>query len=224
MRKPRAVVIDDEEIVVHLIKNYLCARNYEVLSYTRPVICPILDEKGNHCNSDYPCADIVITDFRMPGMNGLELLQAQSKHGCKLTRENKAVMSGHIDQESYMQIKRLGHAFFQKPIDFSHFSAWLDKCEKKVDLSGPLGSRRRETRHATHYEVRCLVDHANEHVNGTTINISDGGLCLKLTAPLLTRQTIHIDTAHPIIACRIASVKWVIENQDGSYLAGLSCH
>jgi DNA-binding NtrC family response regulator len=224
MRKRRAVVIDDEESIVNMLKNYLATRNYEVLSYTRPVVCPIPDKKGNLCSTNYPCADVIITNFRMPGMNGLELLQEQSTHGCRLTRENKAVMSGHIDEENYKEIRRLGYAFFQKPIDLSLFSAWLGECEKRMDLSEPLGSRRKEARHATYYEVRCLVDRTNELMNGMTINISDGGLCLKLAVPLMIRQTIHIDTIHPVIACRTASVQWVSRHQDGSYLAGLSCH
>jgi CheY-like chemotaxis protein len=224
MRKRRAVVIDDEEIIVHLLKDFFSTRDYEVLSYTRPVVCPICDDKGNPCNTDYPCADVVITDFNMPGMNGLQLLHEQSKHGCKLMRENKAVMSGYIDGESQKQIKRLGYAFFQKPIEFDDFSAWLDECEKRVDLSKPLGSRRKETRRSTHYEVRCLMDRAKEPVNGMTINISEGGLCLKLAVPLVTTETIHLDTIHPFFACRIASVQWVSRNRDGSYLAGLSCH
>ena len=223
MRKRRAVVIDDEKIIVEMFKEFFSTRNYEVLSYNRPVICPIRDKKGNPCNTDYPCADIIITDFSMPGMNGLELLQKQSTHGCKLMNKNKAVMSGYIDEESHEQVKRLGYTFFQKPIDFSHFSAWLDECEKRLDLSRSLGSRRKETRHSTHYEVRCLVDRTNEHVNGMTINISEGGLCLKLAAPLMTRQTIHIDAVDNNIECRTASVQWVSRNQDGSYLTGLSC-
>jgi len=73
------------------------------------------------------------------------------------------------------------------------------------------------------YEVLCLVDRTNELLNGMTINISDGGLCLKLAVPLMTRQTLHIETTHPIIACRTASVQWVSRNQDGSYLRGLTC-
>jgi CheY-like chemotaxis protein len=223
MRKLRAIVIDDEEIIVNLLKNYLSERNYEVFSYTRPVVCPILDEQGNPCNTDYPCADVVITDFNMPGMNGLELLREQSRHGCKLTRENKAVMSGYVDGESLNQINRLGFTFFQKPVEFSHISAWLDECEKRVDISAPLGSRRKETRQATHYEVRCMVDRTSEPLNGMTINISDGGLCLKIAVPLMTRQTIHFDTTPPDFECRTASVRWVSRNQDGSYLAGLSC-
>jgi CheY-like chemotaxis protein len=224
MRKPRAIVIDDEEIIVHLLKDFFSARDYEVLSYTRPVICPICDDGEISCNTDYPCADVIITDFNMPGMNGLKLLQEQATHGCKLMRENKAVMSGYIDGEDQEQIKRLGYAFFQKPIEFADLSDWLDECEKRMDLSKPLGSRRKEARRATRYEVQCLVDRSHEPVSGTTINISDNGLCLRLPVPLLTTQTIHLDTVHSVFACRTASVQWVNRDQDGSYLAGLSCH
>lgn len=223
MRKLRAVVIDDQEIIVNMLKDYLSIRNYEVLSYKKPAVCPIHDVKGNYGCTDYPCADIIITDFTMPGRNGLELLREQSACGCKLTRENKAVMSGYIDEESHKQIQQLGHAFFQKPIAFSRLSAWLDDCEKRVDLSRPLCSRRKETRHAYSYNVRCLVDRTNDILNGTTINISDGGMCLALAVPLMTRQTVHVDAAHALITCRTASVQWVSRNRDGSYLAGLSC-
>jgi DNA-binding NtrC family response regulator len=224
MRKRRAVVIDDEELIVELFKDFFSTRGYEVLSYTSPVVCPIRDEQGNLCNTDHPCADVIITDFEMSGMNGLELVEEQSRHGCKLMRENKAVMSGGLDAESYRKIKERGYAFFQKPIDYSEFSAWLDECEKRVVLSRPLGSRRKETRHETRHEVRCLVDRTGKILDGITVNMSDSGLCLKLATPLMTSQTIHISTAQASIACRAASVRWVSRNPDGSYLAGLSCH
>ena len=52
MRKWRAVVIDDEEIIVHLLKDCLSLGSYEVLSYTGPVICPISYEKIKRCSVD----------------------------------------------------------------------------------------------------------------------------------------------------------------------------
>jgi DNA-binding response OmpR family regulator len=104
MRKLRTVLIDDRKIIVNMLKDFLSIRNYDVLSFTRPVVCPIRDERGKNCSTDYPCADVIITDFKMPGMNGLELFREQSTHGCKLTRENKAIMSGYIDEESHKQI------------------------------------------------------------------------------------------------------------------------
>ncbi len=224
MRKRRAVIIDDEEIIVDLFKDFFFERKYEVLAYTGPVVCPMRDEKGNLCNTVYPCADVIITDFEMPRMNGLELLQEQSRHGCNLKRENKAVMSGHLDEESHWKVKQLGYAFFQKPIDFSKFSAWLDECEKRMDLSQPLGSRRKEKRYAIYSQVRCLVDHSDETVDGITVDISNSGLCLNLAIPLTTNQIIHISTSQALMACRTASVRWVSRSPDGSYLAGLSCH
>jgi CheY-like chemotaxis protein len=223
MRKLRAVLIDDQEIVVNVLRDYLLTRNYEVLSYTNPAACPIHDVKGNYGCMDNPCADVIITDFKMPGMNGLELLREQSAYGCKLTKENKAVMSGYIDEESHEQIQHLGHAFFQKPIAFSRLAAWLDDCEKRVDLSRPLSSRRKETRHSHSYNVRCLIDRTSDILKGTTVNISDGGLCIALAVPLMTRQTVHIDGAQSLVGCRTAYVQWVSQNQDGLYLAGLSC-
>ena len=118
----------------------------------------------------------------------------------------------------------MGYALFQKPIDLPKFLAWLDECEKRVDLSQPLASRRKEKRHVIHYDVQCLFDSPDEIVNAITIDISNNGLCLKLMIPPRTNQTIHISTAHAIIACHAALVRWVRRNPDGSYLAGLSCH
>lgn len=224
MRKRRAVVIDDEEIIADLLKDIFTTRKYEVISYTKPIVCPLRNEKEGLCKTRYPCADVIITDFKMPLMNGLELLQEQSRHGCKLKRENKAVMSGFLDKESYRKIKQLGYEFIQKPIDCSKLSAWLDECEKRVDLSQPLGTRRKETRHAIRYEVRCLVDRTDETVNGMTLDISDSGLCLELAIPLVSGQTIHISTVYALIACGTASVRWVSRKPDGMYLVGLSCH
>jgi DNA-binding response OmpR family regulator len=223
-RKRRAVVIDEEELIVDLFRDFFSARGYEVLSYTSPVVCPLRDEQGNLCNTDRPCADVIIVDFDLPGMNGLELLEEQSRHGCKLTRENKAVMSAGLDGESYRKIRQRGYAFFQKPIDYSELSAWLEEREERMDLSRPLGSRRKEARHETRHAVRCLVDRTGKAVDALTVNMSDSGLCLKLAVPLATSQTIQISTAQAVMACRTASVRWVSRNPDGSYLAGLSCH
>jgi FixJ family two-component response regulator len=224
MRKRRAIIVDDEEIIVQMLTNFFSARNYEVLAFNRAVVCPIQDKNERPCSTGYPCADVLITDFSMPGKNGLEMLAEQEQQGCKLIKENKAVMSGFIDDEHYRQIKSLGYAFFQKPFDFSVFSAWLDACETRMNLSDPLATRRKEIRHAIHqYNVQCLVDLTNELVNGKVVNVSTDGLCLQLDAPLMRKHKIHIDTLHPGLSCRTASVQWVTRNQDGSYLTGLSC-
>jgi hypothetical protein len=98
----------------------------------------------------------------------------------------------------------------------------LEECQERMDLSRPLGSRR-EIRYATHHGVQCLVG-TGTVLDGIIVNMSDNGFCLKLAAPLMINQTIHIITSQALIACRAASVRWVSSQPDGSYLAGLSCH
>jgi len=225
MRKRRVVLIGNEEIVVNLFKDFFLTRKYEVLSYTSPVVCPFPDENRYLCNTNYTCADIIVMGINMPGINGVELLQEQSRSGCKLKKENVAVLLRQSDEDSCRKINQLGYAFFQKPIDLPKFLAWVEECEKRMDLSQPLISRRKkETRHLTHYAVQCLFDSTRETVDAITVDISNSGLCLKLMVPPTINQKIRISTAHALVACYTASVRWVSRNPDGSYLAGLSCY
>ena len=137
MRKIRIIIFDDDVVTLRLLKILLTDRNYEVLSFNEPIICPIYEKNTGNCTKDNQCADIIITDFEMPKMNGSELLQKQSERGCKVDIRNKAIISGNIDNENV--IKKLGYAFFKKPIELSELIEWLNECEKRVDLSLPLG-------------------------------------------------------------------------------------
>jgi FixJ family two-component response regulator len=224
MRKRRAIVIDDEQMIVTLFRHFLSTRDYEVFSYTKPVECPIRDVKGSLQSTDCPCADVIITDYKMFPINGLDLLQRQADFGCPIPKENKAVMSGFIHQETLKQIHQSGYHFFSKPIDFSAFSGWLDQCDKRVDLSQPLGSRRKEVRHDTSYEIGCFLNSTTDMMTVTAVNISNNGLCLKLAFPLRSKQIVHFKTVPPLaVPCRTASVLWIHRAPDGSFRAGVVC-
>jgi len=139
MRKPRAIIFDDEIILLDLFKKWMVQRGYEVLTFSEPEACPLYGEHSDKCTQDHKCADVVITDFKMPNMTGLELLQTQHQRGCKLDVRQKAVISGDIESENKQIIKEMGVSFFQKPLIIPEFSAWLSECEKRMDLSVPLG-------------------------------------------------------------------------------------
>lgn len=138
MRKPRAIIYDDEIILLNLFMRWMVHRGYEVLTFNKPVVCPLYEMNAEKCTQEYQCADVVITDFKMPRMTGLELLQSQHQRGCKLDVKQKAIISGDIEHENRILIREMGISFFQKPLIIPEFSEWLSECEKRIDLSVPL--------------------------------------------------------------------------------------
>jgi DNA-binding NtrC family response regulator len=221
MRKPRIIIYDDEVIITRLLEEYLDDIGYEVFAYNRPVICPIYGENAATCHNAYPCGDIVITDYTMPRMNGIELLRAQAERGCRVTTKNKAVISGYVNDRQRHEIKEGGYTFFQKPVLLSELSAWLKECVKRVDLSKPLGIRRKEMRDQLSQTVTCHIKYTDQLLNGIAVNISDSGLCLTLGECLSANQTVLIDTRLPN-ACLEATVQWIRKTEDGAYATGLS--
>ena len=138
MRKPRAIIYDDEIILLNLLKRWMVHRGYEVLTFHEPAVCPIYEKHAEKCTQEYQCTDVFITDFKMPRMTGLELLQNQLQRFCKLDVKQKAVISGDIEHENRKLIREMGISFFKKPLIISEFSEWLSECEKRIDLSVPL--------------------------------------------------------------------------------------
>jgi CheY-like chemotaxis protein len=221
MRKRRVIVYDDEAIIAKMFKMFFSSLDYEVLVYNEPYsACPVSNSPSEVCSKTHACADVVITDFQMPGMNGLQLLETQKKNGCKLTIRNKAIVSGYLENAQRRQIEQLGCAFFHKPLDFTALSAWLAECEQRIDLSQPLASRRSADRFADDRQIMYRADENGEILQGTAVDISHSGLRLKLSTPLVTGQTIHIDTDLPN-DCRTGLVIWTMSSGDGTHLAGL---
>ncbi len=218
MRKRRAIIFEDEALQLRLYSDLFLSKGYDVLAYSEPVICPIHAENAEAATGLDPCADILITDYTMPRMNGLDLLRAQSGHGCSLPMKNKALISG---QEKVRQkALELGCAFFEKPVDRDDLEEWIAECEQRTDLSRPLAAPRKEERYVYSQEIPCLVLLGDKIMDVTAVNSSRSGLCLKLAMPLLTEQQIRVHTKLSI-ASPAAAVRWVSRLADGTYLVGL---
>jgi DNA-binding NtrC family response regulator len=139
MRKIRIIIIDDDVVMLKWLSRWLSKKGYEVLTFNEPQICPLDKKITGNCNEENPCADIITTDYQMPELNGVELLQKQSQRDCKLTIRNKAIISGSMDDKNKKLFKGLGCSLFKKPVKLSELSDWLKECEERIDLSQPLG-------------------------------------------------------------------------------------
>lgn len=223
MRKPRVIIFEDEVFILNMLKNFFLMQGYEVLTYGDSTsICPISGNGGDFCSSHDRCSDVMITDFSMPGVNGVELFEYQGRKGCKLDIRNKAVISGYIDDQNRTKVRQLGCAFFQKPFNLHMLMEWLAGCEQRIDLNQRVATRRKEQRVDSNREVVFRVLDSGAVHTGIAVNTSSTGLCLKVPTPLHREQTINFH-ASPFHSCRNASVRWVVKIENGSYLAGVHC-
>jgi DNA-binding response OmpR family regulator len=209
--------------VLNMLKDFFGMRGYEVLTYAYPMtVCPLIDSGDGECGYDRPCCDVMIVDFNMTGMNGVEFIERQIERRCRVDVRNKAVIADFIDESRRTAVDAMGCTFFQKPFDLLSLSEWLSACEQRIDLSQPLASRRHEERYDSYREITFRVPRTNEVITGIALNISPSGLCLKAPGPLVRQDRITIDAGH-FPTCKQASVCWVRKIDDASFLAGLQC-
>ena len=134
--KIRALVFDDEKILRELISSVLKRREYEVHDFSEPGLCPLSLDRECPCPVGYTCADIIITDLNMPNITGLEFIENQIKHGCKV--RNIALISGDWSEPEMKRAHELGCVTFSKPLRIAELIDWLNQCEKRIDPNREL--------------------------------------------------------------------------------------
>ncbi len=129
-----AVIVDDEPIVLSTLQHILEHRNYRVLACTNPIHSPMYQSDGCPCPLQTKCPDIIISDFNMPVMNGVDFLESIIQKGCHC--RHLALISGYgIMDNDLMRMKKSGVRYFAKPIDLDDFYGWLDRVEQDVLVS-----------------------------------------------------------------------------------------
>lgn len=127
-RPTRAIVIDDDPSLLFYIRQILQGRGYEVKTYESPAQSPLYKSPGCPCVLQGSCPDVIISDFNMPGLNGVELLERCKKKGCRC--RHLALISGNrLEEHQLIRLAKYGTRFFSKPLELDEFSCWLDRVE-----------------------------------------------------------------------------------------------
>lgn len=79
-------------------------------------------------NNKYP--DLILTDIRMPNMNGIELIKHVYKEN---PTQRIIVLSAHNESEYLMELVNLGiYRFILKPMDYDNFIEIIYKISKEI--------------------------------------------------------------------------------------------
>jgi DNA-binding NtrC family response regulator len=121
----KVLIVDDDQDCLNDIYDALIPLNYTLIKEISPI------EALNKFKSDN--FDVVITDIRMPQMNGIELL----KNIKKINKEARVIIiTGYGDLDTAVQaINNHAYAFFGKPINFEELVEVLRKIDDEIKLN-----------------------------------------------------------------------------------------
>jgi CheY-like chemotaxis protein len=129
-----AIIIDDNPVDLYYLDSILKHRGFQVQSYVDPVLTPLHNCKYCPCSlKSAGCPDLIVSDYNMPVVNGVELLESAIKKGCRC--RHHAIISGKglIDiKENLIRMAKYGTRFFTKPLDLDDFYDWLDLVEQEI--------------------------------------------------------------------------------------------
>ena len=121
--KLRILLVDDDQNILTVFSTYFNQMGHEVITATNPTLLPVC--YGRECNGEHPCADMILIDFSMPRMTGLEFLELQRSRGCQLTDLNKFIMTGEPGRVDRERADALGCRVLAKPLLFSDLDKLL---------------------------------------------------------------------------------------------------
>lgn len=106
-RDLNVVLIDDDEQVLKVHCSMVVSMGHGITSFISPL--EAVDYLASHRN----CVDLIITDYRMPQMSGLELLSEIHIPGLALPA---IILTGYPDEVSREEADQYGASIVCKPI------------------------------------------------------------------------------------------------------------
>jgi len=118
------LLVDDESLILSSLSRDLVDENHEV------TLAATGEEAIDKINSHY--FDLVITDLRMPGIDGLHVLEATKQRDAQAM---VFILTGYADLDSAVEALRFGaDDFLQKPCDIDELLCRMSNCFTKQEM------------------------------------------------------------------------------------------
>jgi CheY-like chemotaxis protein len=116
-RKAKILIVDDEICIAELLSEMLLILGYEPHSCTHPQVA--LDRLETE---EF---DLVLSDFRMPGMNGQQFYKAATERRPELSSKIVFLTGDTGNHETSVFLKNVGNATLAKPFQFGNVAQMI---------------------------------------------------------------------------------------------------
>jgi DNA-binding NtrC family response regulator len=192
MTMSSVLIVDDDSALLEALPETLRLRMSGITVDTADSAAAALDQIAAH---DY---DAIVTDIKMPGMNGLALLAEIRRQ-----RPDTPVLmiTGHGEDVLTIQSLRSGaYDFIQKPIDRDYFVASLHRAIEKRELSRHMLDRKSALQRCA-VELEWITEKLERESVQVLIVDDDSALLKALPETLQLRMSgITVDTANSAAA------------------------
>ena len=125
-----ALILDDDPVMLGVLKKILDSRGYHVTAYSNPALCPHFISRTCPCNPETPCPDIIITDLVMTTVNGIQFVEEMKRKECKC--KHIALISGLWTATTLQWAEKVGVKVLHKPVNLEELTNWLTDIEKTL--------------------------------------------------------------------------------------------
>ncbi|MAF79205.1 MAG: hypothetical protein CME60_13670 [Halobacteriovoraceae bacterium] len=116
LKMPKVILVDDEEYILEFMKSDLEEQGIEVIDFTCPEKATSFI-KESLSQGDSVQNLFLVTDYRMPNINGLEMIEGlQDKDG--IIFENSVLLTGLISPDDLARASEIeGLEILEKPVE-----------------------------------------------------------------------------------------------------------
>ena len=183
--KNSILIIDDEESAVKRLKRFVEKEGFIAFGAHSGGAGLDIIQKNK--------IDVVITDFQMPDINGIEVL----KKAKKLYPDIEVIIiTGHGEQELAVKALRAGAIdYLQKPINLDELLCSIDKAIEKISLHRTSLYRNRELKLSTEI-ISKMNEELERRITDRTQKLSETQAQLFHTSKLATLGEMSAGLAH----------------------------